>query len=118
MTKSSREWNTHAHNRYIQKWRIIDDVVEAVIGSYTIKIDKEDKDLLLNNRWYISGRGSHQLQTSKKINGKWRSVSIQRVILLHSKTSNLNTKYYIKHIDGDWTNNCKSNLYNDRDTNL
>jgi hypothetical protein len=87
---------------YVSRWRENGGKVEAVIRSYLILVDKQDKDILLNRSWYISYRHP------------WRSVSIQRLILASGAKDYLLNKLYISHIDRDWTNNCRYNLQNSR----
>lgn len=109
MSNVNDRWIPYSGRASIKRWRVKNGVVEAIINSYCIRVDEEDILILLNNCWYISGRTSHQLQTRKRINGVWKSVTLQRMIIEGGDIP-IYRKKYIRHIDGDWTNNRRSNL--------
>ena len=76
------------------------EVIKAYNGEEII-VDSKDYDFLNKYKWYIV---EGYAKTSIKIDGKWKQISIHRLI------TNANDNDIIDHRDGDTLNNRRENL--------
>lgn len=80
------------------------DVYLQSIHGVPILISQEDFSLLVGMRWYINAEG--YAYTSTKIDGRWRSVLMHRLIM----GLPLGDKRQIDHVNGNRLDNTRTNL--------